>query len=192
MPNLLDDDADVLVCTTNAVGVMGKGIALDFARRWPMIKAAYAEDCRAGRLRGGSVAFYDLPGDLLLETKRQWAAFCTKQHWRDPSRYEWVEAGLREMVKLMREEGHRSCAIPPLGCGFGGLDWKRVRPMIEGAMAGASWETRIYNPDLTLSVLPAVQKAEAPKSMPTFHLYRPPVPAIRSPEQEPPRGPGVR
>lgn len=148
--NLLDDDADVLVNTTNAVGVMGKGIALAFRQRWPEIMGPYKAACASGRLRGGAVMLFDLPGggDLFGERRpRRWAAFCTKQHWRDPSRYEWVEEGLPELRRLLLAGGHRTVAVPALGCSNGGLSWARVRPMIERAFADLpEIEVRLYAP----------------------------------------------
>lgn len=83
MRSLLDDDAEVLVNTTNAFGVMGKGLALAFAKRWPSILSEYRRDCANGVLRGGVCRLYDLPSDILNPKPRKWAAFCTKHHWRD-------------------------------------------------------------------------------------------------------------
>jgi hypothetical protein len=124
------------------MGAMGKGLALDFAMRWPGIVQPYKADCAARRLAGGRVAAYPLPG----EPGRFWAAFCTKHHWRDPSRYEWVRDGLAELSEILRAGPCRSVAVPPLGCGLGGLDWARVLPMIEQALEGTGAEVRIYQP----------------------------------------------
>ena len=82
-PNLLEDDAEVLVNTTNAFGVMGAGLALAFARRWPEILPPYQADCRNGVLYGGACVLYDLPSDIFNASPRKWAAFCTKHHWRE-------------------------------------------------------------------------------------------------------------
>ena len=153
--NVLDDDAEVLVCTCNATGpngtgAMGKGIAKAFATRWPSIVAPYRADCEARILRGGAVRLYPLPeggGDLFAPARRRWwAAFCTKHDWRNPSRYEWVQEGLATLSSLLHEGGHASVAIPPLGCGEGGLSWERVRPMIAGAFAGSPVDVRVYAP----------------------------------------------
>jgi len=146
--NLLDDDAEVLVNTTNAVGVMGKGLALGFKQRWPGIMPDYRRACRDGLLRGGGVMLFDLPGTggLFDGPPRRWAAFCTKHDWRDPSRYEWVEQGLSALVRLLREGGHRSVAVPALGCSNGGLRWERVRPMIVRAFDGSPVAVRLYAP----------------------------------------------
>ena len=153
--DILDDAAEVLVCTCNATGpngtgAMGKGIAKAFATRWPSIVAPYRADCDAGVLRGGAVRLYRLPtadADLFgPAVDRWWAAFCTKHDWRNPSRYEWVEEGLETLASSLSAGGHRSVAIPPLGCGEGGLSWDRVRPMILRAFAGSPVDVRIYAP----------------------------------------------
>lgn len=147
--SLLDDNADVLVNPTNAVGVMGKGLALGFAKRWPQILSDYRRDCASGALVGGSCRLYDLPVTIFERGhRRQWAAFCTKQNWRYPSRYEWIESGLRQLVAGLQANGHRSVAIPPLGCGNGGLEWERVEPMILNAFAGTDFAVKIWKPQM--------------------------------------------
>lgn len=153
--NLLDDDADVLVCTNNVTGpngkpAMGKGVALDFKLRWPSIVVPYERDCLSGELRAGRCRLYDLPEqrDLLSghSRSRKWAAFCTKHDWRNGSQYSWIESGLDDLVRLTLEVGLRTIAVPPLGCGNGNLDWDRVLPMIERAFSGTGLEARIYAP----------------------------------------------
>lgn len=145
-PSILDDPADVLVNTTNSVGVMGKGLALAFAQRWPSIVKDYKLDCARGALKGGSCLLYDLPRDMFSTHKRQWAAFCTKEHWRNPSRYEWVESGLKNLISILDKNGHNSVAIPALGCSNGGLSWNKVLLMIEDTFRGSSFDVRIYPP----------------------------------------------
>jgi O-acetyl-ADP-ribose deacetylase (regulator of RNase III) len=146
-PNLLNDDSDVLVCTTNAMGVMGKGIALDFAKRWPSIVSPYKEACQKRLLKGGACCLFHLPTqDLFSPHKRYWAAFCTKHDWRQPSQYEWVESGMRQLVSEMESNHLTSVAIPALGCGLGGLQWTKVKTIIEEVMQGHSIQARIYPP----------------------------------------------
>lgn len=151
--NLLDDDAEVLVNTTNAAGptgaVMGNGLAKAFAQRWPAIVPPYKRDAASGLLRGGVCRLYELPEprDLFsVAPPRFWAAFCTKHDWRNPSRYEWIESGLRDLVDAIRARQIQSVAIPALGCSNGRLDWMRVRPMVESAFAEMDTDVRLYGP----------------------------------------------
>ncbi len=141
--NIVDDDADVLVNTVNAVGVMGKGVALAFARRWPGIVDLYKDDCRSGYLKAGGCVLYPLPrgGD------RSWAALATKDHWRQPSRMAWIESGLARLADHAGEIGYRSIAIPPPGCGNGGLDWREVEPIVLRHLGG--FDLRIYGEKTT-------------------------------------------
>ncbi|HLL47778.1 MAG TPA: macro domain-containing protein [Longimicrobiaceae bacterium] len=129
--NLLDAPAEALVNTVNEVGVMGKGIALMFRRRFPDNARLYMEAGKAGEVRVGRMLVTPA-GEL---TPRWIVHFPTKKHWRNPSRIEWVREGLADLVRVVREHGIRSIALPPLGCGNGGLDWQQVRPMIESAFA---------------------------------------------------------
>lgn len=130
--NLLDAEVDALVNTVNTVGVMGKGIALQFKRRFPENFAAYAAACRRGEVQVGRMFVWaNQPG----QTPRWIINFPTKRHWRQPSRIEDIDAGLEALVADVRRLKISSVAIPPLGCGNGGLSWSDVRPRIERAMA---------------------------------------------------------
>lgn len=130
--NLLDADVEAVVNTVNTVGVMGKGIALMFKERYPENFRAYAEACKAGEVRTGRM-FVTATGEL---SGPRWIInFPTKQEWRQPSRLPWIEEGLRDLVRVVREKGIRSLALPPLGCGNGGLNWRDVLPLIEQALA---------------------------------------------------------
>jgi O-acetyl-ADP-ribose deacetylase (regulator of RNase III) len=123
--DLLTSQAAVLVNPVNCVGVMGKGLARAFAGRFPSLVAPYRAACRHGLLRPGGVQFVPLP-----QAGRCVANLATKDHWRDPSRYAWIQAGLEALIAGLRSRGAPSVALPPLGCGLGGLDWARVRPLI--------------------------------------------------------------
>jgi len=130
--NLLDADADALVNTVNTVGVMGKGIALMFKEAFPENFQEYAEACKAGEVVIGQV-FVTERQDLM--GPRWIINFPTKQHWRTKTRVEWIDAGLEDLKRVIRERGIRSVALPPLGTGNGGLDWGVVKPRIEAALA---------------------------------------------------------
>jgi O-acetyl-ADP-ribose deacetylase (regulator of RNase III) len=128
--NLLMANAETLVNTVNCVGYMGKGVALQFKKAFPENFTEYQKACRAGLVQPGRM-FVSETGSIL--GPRYIVNFPTKRHWRGKSRYEDIEAGLRALVSEVKRLAIRSIALPPLGCGLGGLNWKKVRPMIEGA-----------------------------------------------------------
>ncbi len=132
--SLLKADAEALVNTVNCVGVMGKGIALQFKQAFPDNFRQYERACRAQQVRPGSM-FIVRTGDLYSPNPKYIINFPTKVHWRSQSRLEDIQSGLEALVQDVRELQIKSIAIPPLGCGNGGLDWEQVRPLIEGAFA---------------------------------------------------------
>jgi O-acetyl-ADP-ribose deacetylase (regulator of RNase III) len=141
---LKQDDVDAIVNTVNCVGVMGKGIALQFKNRWPANFAEYAAACKAGQVRPGRMLIYDSGG---LVKPNYIINFPTKEHWRGTSKIEFIEDGLVDLVSQVRRLRIRSIAIPPLGCGNGGLSWNKVRPLIEGAFASLpEVEVRLFEP----------------------------------------------
>ncbi len=126
--DLLTERVEALVNTVNCVGVMGRGIALQFKRAWPENFAAYAAACRRLEVRPGQM--------FVFETRRSSPPrfiinFPTKRHWRDRSRIGDIEIGLGALASEIRERGIRSIALPPLGAGLGGLEWGEVRAHIE-------------------------------------------------------------
>ncbi|MGY3514179.1 type II toxin-antitoxin system antitoxin DNA ADP-ribosyl glycohydrolase DarG [Bradyrhizobium lupini] len=130
--NLLKAEAEALVNTVNTVGVMGKGIALMFKEAFPKNFLAYSEACKKHEIEVGRI-FATERKDLVGGPK--WIInFPTKKHWRNPSKIEWIKDGLRDLVRFIREHNIKSIALPPLGSGNGGLDWKEVRPVIEAAL----------------------------------------------------------
>jgi O-acetyl-ADP-ribose deacetylase (regulator of RNase III) len=159
--SVVESDADILVNTVNVVGVMGKGVALAFKERFPEIMGPYRAACRSGALAPGGVLFVDVRG-------RTVACVATKAHWRDPSRYEWVESCLRALAAGAAERGAASVALPPPGCGNGGLDWGRVLPMVEEAFAPLpAVEVRVYAP------LPRADRAATTRPAPRPWGFRP-------------------
>jgi O-acetyl-ADP-ribose deacetylase (regulator of RNase III) len=142
--NLLEADVEAVVNTVNTVGVMGKGIALMFKERFPENYEAYAAACKAGKVRIGEM--FVTPG-VELEGPRWIINFPTKKHWRQPTKLDWVRDGLAALKDVIREKEIKSVAIPPLGCGNGGLDWAVVRPMIESALRDLDGvELIVYEP----------------------------------------------
>ena len=130
--NLLLAPADALVNTVNCVGVMGKGLALQFTQAFPTMFDAYAREAKAGRIVPGRMHVYPT-GQLVGPTYI--INFPTKRHWKGASRIEDIEAGLVDLVAQVKALGIHTVAVPPLGAGNGGLDWRQVRPLIVRAFA---------------------------------------------------------
>lgn len=142
--NLLDSNAQALVNTVNTVGVMGKGIALQFKEAFPQNYRLYLAACKSGNL---------VPGKLLvvkentINGERLIINFPTKTEWYQKSRYEYIEEGLKELVNVIQEYKITSVAIPPLGCGNGGLKWEKVKTMIEKYLSRLeNIDIKIYQP----------------------------------------------
>lgn len=130
--NLLNAPVQALVNTVNTEGVMGKGIALQFKQAYPQMFRAYEQACKAGEVHLGKMHVYDLGG--LVGGPRWIINFPTKGHWRSKSKMQDIETGLQDLVETIKRLNIRSIALPPLGCGHGGLEWSDVRPMIEAAL----------------------------------------------------------
>lgn len=134
--DLFAQPVEALVNTVNCVGVMGKGVALEFKRRWPDNYRAYKRVCEARELTPGRIFVFDR-GNLFGEAGPRYIInFPTKDHWRAKSKIEYVTSGLDALVKEIGARSISSIAMPPLGCGNGGLDWKDVKPIIEAKLAG--------------------------------------------------------
>lgn len=147
MGNLLKAKVDALVNTVNTVGVMGKGIALQFKQAFPDVFKSYKEACDAGEIVVGKVHVVNRPSPPRFVIN-----FPTKKHWRNPSKIEYICDGLNDLVLSIPELGIKSIAIPPLGCGNGGLDWRAVRPLIVQAFeALPDIQVLLFDPHTTPS-----------------------------------------
>ncbi|NIA13549.1 MAG: Appr-1-p processing protein [Nitrospiraceae bacterium] len=142
--NLLEADVEAVVNTVNTVGVMGKGIALMFKERFPENFKSYAAACKAKELDVGHM-FVQPTNEL---SGPRWVInFPTKKHWRYPTKLEWIVSGLKALRHVIAEYEISSLAIPPLGCGNGGLEWNVVRPLIEAELDGLEGvEIQVYEP----------------------------------------------
>ncbi|MBC7202566.1 MAG: macro domain-containing protein [Pusillimonas sp.] len=130
--DILKCEADALVNTVNCVGVMGRGIALQFKNVFPGNFKAYEAACKIKEVQPGRMFVFETGQ---LTPPRFIINFPTKRHWRGKSRIEDIESGLVDLVNVIRSRGIRSIAVPPLGAGLGGLDWQQVRQRIEHALA---------------------------------------------------------
>ena len=142
--DILQADAEALVNTVNCVGIMGRGIALQFKNDFPENFKAYAVACAQEEVRPGKMFVYET---RKLGNPKFIINFPTKRHWRGKSRLEDIDAGLVALAEEIRARGIRSIAIPPLGSGLGGLNWADVRPRIEASLRGLNnLHVAIYEP----------------------------------------------
>lgn len=129
--NILEAKVEALVNTVNTVGVMGKGIALQFRQAFPLNYEAYRAACKREEVQPGHIFVVDMHR---FENPRYILNFPTKRHWKGKSKIQDIDSGLQDLVSKLKEYGIQSVAVPPLGCGNGGLDWNIVRPRIETAL----------------------------------------------------------
>lgn len=164
--DLLAADAEALVNTVNTVGVMGKGVALQFRKAFPDNYEAYRRACKAGEVVPGRMFVFErgqLTGPRLIIN------FPTKRHWKGKARIEDIRTGLVDLIDVLRRFDVQSIAIPPLGCGNGGLRWSEVRPMIEAALAEVESVTALlYEP----SGAPAVHSQRVATMRPSLTRVR--------------------
>jgi O-acetyl-ADP-ribose deacetylase (regulator of RNase III) len=159
--NLLEADADALVNTVNCVGYMGKGIALQFKQAFPDNFKTYEAACRHGDVVPGRMLVHDYG---VLQRPRYIINFPTKNHWRAKSRIEDIESGLVALVQAVHDYDIRSIAVPPLGCGLGGLNWSDVRPRIEAAFAEVTnVQVYLYGPEKTPAAKAMPVRTDRPK-----------------------------
>jgi O-acetyl-ADP-ribose deacetylase (regulator of RNase III)/uncharacterized protein YwgA len=138
--DLFASQAQILVNTVNCIGVMGKGVALEFKKRWPAMFEDYQRRCALKQVRLGEPYLYrDLSGAMIVN-------FPTKDHWRSPSRVADIERGLDYLLARGEAWGIRSLALPPLGCGNGGLEWSEVGPLIYRKFRDTRFDVEVYAP----------------------------------------------
>lgn len=137
--DLFASPAQTWVNTVNTVGVMGKGIALTFKKLFPEMFKEYQRLCEDGDLKIGGMHVWRTEGKIVLN-------FPTKEHWRNPSRLEYIEAGLRTFVRSYERAGINSIAFPPLGCGNGELRFADVQPLMDRYLSPLPIQVYIYAP----------------------------------------------
>jgi len=153
--NILDAKVSALINTVNTVGVMGKGIALQFKNAFPHNFTVYSEAVKRKEIKTGEVQVVPVSS---LNGVQYIINFPTKDHWRYPSKLEWITAGLHDLQKKIYAYHIESIALPPLGCGNGGLDWKIVKAEIEKALSGLPIEIQVYEPSGEIKEMLAKQE----------------------------------
>lgn len=169
--NILTSEAKALVNTVNTVGVMGKGIALQFKNQFPHNYKVYREACKNKELSVGQLLITE--DQSLLSGKKIIINFPTKTHWRLPSEYEYIRQGLEELVKVIEAKKIESVAIPPLGAGNGGLDWNKVKPMIVEALQHLDCKVYLYEPSTAIKEVLKKERVKLtpPRAMMLSVLY---------------------
>lgn len=135
--DIFTSPAQTIVNTVNTVGVMGKGIALEFKKRYPAMFESYKSACEKNKLKIGRLMLFYEADHWILN-------FPTKEHWRSPSRLEYIEQGLIKFTNIYVEHGITSIAFPKLGCGNGELNWNDVKPLMEKYLKDLPLDIYIY------------------------------------------------
>ena len=130
--DIITEDAEALVNSVNCVGIMGRGIALQFKNAFPENFKSYALACKRNEVQPGRMFIFETGQ---LTNPRYIINFPTKRHWKGKSRIEDIETGLVALAEAIRSKNIRSIAIPPLGSGLGGLNWSEIRPRIQAALS---------------------------------------------------------
>jgi O-acetyl-ADP-ribose deacetylase (regulator of RNase III) len=139
-------DTDVYVNTVNCVGVMGKGVALAFKKRFPEMFREYKKECEKGNIKIGKLHIYYTECKILNLERKIIINFPTKIHWKTKSKYEYIELGLIELRKFLKELGCVKIALPALGCGHGKLNWNKVKSMINKYLSEIDATIYVFQP----------------------------------------------
>lgn len=142
--NILESEAEALVNTVNTVGVMGKGIALQFKREFPNNFQSYSKACKEGKIDIGQL--FVSRDSSISSGEKLIINFPTKKDWRKSSEYEYIKAGLLDLQRIISEYGIKSVAIPPLGAGSGGLNWEVVKELIQDYLQNMPIDIFVYEP----------------------------------------------
>jgi len=135
--SIFNSEADFLVNAVNCVGIMGKGIALEFKNRYKDMFLSYKKCCEQGLLKPGLLQIYSYKDVSILN-------FPTKVHWKDPSELEYIELGLKKFVDTYKDKNIKSIAFPQIGCGYGGLNWNDVHNLMIKYLSDLDCEIEIW------------------------------------------------
>ena len=137
--DILNDTSQAIVIPINTVGVPGAGLAKAWAGKDPDAAKFYQVLCKSVGIKIGEIA-------TIASANKIWVLFPTKKHWKNPSKLEWIEAGLIHLCRIIKDLQLKSIAIPPLGCGLGGLDWDDVNPLMQTYLSQIGISIAIYRP----------------------------------------------
>ena len=137
--DILEDASQAIVIPVNTVGVPGAGLAKAWARKDPEAAKLYKALCKLERIKIGEVA-------TITTADSHWILFPTKEHWKEPSKIEWIEDGLIHLSQMIKDLQVKSIAIPALGCGLGGLNWEDVKPLMQVYLLQIRIPITIYLP----------------------------------------------
>ncbi len=143
--NILESSAEALVNTVNTLGVMGKGIALQFKKAYQTNYKLYVEACKRNEIEVGRL--FVVKDSNLSSGEKYIINFPTKKDWRKPSEYSYIDSGLDDLIRVLKEYKIKSIAIPPLGAGNGGLEWEKVKKIIEQKLSDLEIEITVYEPN---------------------------------------------
>ncbi len=146
--NILDSDAQAVVNTVNTVGIMGKGIALQFKKAYPNNYKSYLTACKNKEVVVGKM--FVTTDSNISSGEKLIINFPTKQHWRKPSEYIYIEDGLDDLINIIKLNQIKSIAIPPLGAGNGGLKWEKVKKIIEEKLSNLEIEIFVFEPSFQI------------------------------------------
>jgi O-acetyl-ADP-ribose deacetylase (regulator of RNase III) len=146
--NILDSKAQALVNTVNTMGVMGKGIALQFKKAYPNNYKAYQKACKNSELKVGNM--FVTKDSNTVSGEKIVINFPTKTNWKKPSEYKYIEDGLDNLVEVINKNKINSIAIPPLGAGNGGLNWQKVKQIIEEKLSCTNIDIYVYEPTVEI------------------------------------------
>lgn len=172
--NILKAETEALVNTVNTVGVMGKGIALQFKKQFPECFRAYKAAIDKGELRIGKVQVVEVNN---IVGPRYIINFPTKKHWRYPSKMEWIKEGLKDLKRQIYRYKIRSIAIPPLGAGNGKLEWEQVKTEIENILGNTNIQIFVFEPSCQVNTMLKNEESDkrpqltAPRAMMLNLLY---------------------
>ena len=135
--NIFNSQMETIVNPVNCVGVMGKGLALEYKKRYPALFLSYKSTCARKLI---------IPGRVYVSRQqdKKVLLFPTKDHWTDPSKYEYIDSGLSYFAKNYKDLNIQSCAFPRIGCGLGGLDWEKVKALLEKHLGDLDIEIEVY------------------------------------------------
>lgn len=142
--NILESEAEALVNTVNTVGVMGKGVALQFKKEFPNNFQSYSKACKEGKIEIGKL--FVSKDSSISSGEKLIINFPTKKDWRKPSDYEYIKSGLLDLKRVISEYGIKSVAMPPLGAGSGGLNWEVVKKLIQDYLQNLPIDIIVYEP----------------------------------------------